>query len=135
MKITLQAFSSSGGSYSVEITDDNGFLRIFCHCNAGITHQMCKHKAAFIRGDVKMLYDAAQEPVLKQLLSSKAYPALKARFDQFETQLAEVEREIAKIKEKEKAIKKDFVYELTHGKLNPDAPIKRNYDLQPRAST
>ena len=124
MKITLQAFSSSGGSYAVEVTDETGVMRIFCHCNAGVTQQMCKHKAAIIRGDIKVLYDSSQEPLLKQFLNSEAYPALKARFDEFEAELSAIEREVAKVKEKEKAAKAAFVYELSFGKPSPKAIIK-----------
>ena len=119
MNITLQAFSSSGGSYAIEFEDESGVLRVFCHCSAGTMQQMCKHKAALIKGDSKMLYDSAEEPLLKQILSSEAYPALRARFEEYERQLTQVERDIAKLKEREKAIKKNIAYELTHGKPNP----------------
>jgi len=111
-------------------------MRVFCHCNAGVMQQMCKHKIALIKGDIKMLYDSAQEPLLQQVLGSATYPQIRTRLEQFEKDLAAVEREIAKAKEKEKAIKKLFAYELTHGKKNPDAmnkTLEPSFYGQPKA--
>jgi hypothetical protein len=116
MKVTVQALSSSGGSYPVEFSDDDGVLRVFCHCQAGVSQQMCRHKLALLRGDSKMLYEPSEEKLLKQILSSKAYPALKQRLDVYEQELASVERETAKLKEREKSIKSGFAYELMHGR-------------------
>jgi hypothetical protein len=132
MKITLQAFSSSGGSYPVEVSDENGVFRMFCHCQAGMTQQMCKHKIGFLKGDAKMLYNAAEKTLLEQIQSSPAFPAIKARLEVYEAALSDVEREMAKLKEKEKAIKRDFTYELTHGKPSPTATVKLQYDVKPR---
>ena len=84
-------------------------------------HQMCKHKVALLKGDAKMLYDSSQEPILKQVLSSDAYPAIKARLERYQKQLAGVHRQIAKFKEKGKAIREAFAYELAHGKQSPNA--------------
>jgi uncharacterized Zn finger protein len=130
MRITLQAFSTSGGSYPVEVSDESGVFRMFCHCQAGMTQQMCKHKVALLKGDARMLYDPAQKPLLDQMLSSPEYPTIKQRLTQYELQLTEIEREIAKVKEKEKAIKHDFAYELTHGKPNTG----KTYHVQPTAN-
>jgi predicted nucleic acid-binding Zn-ribbon protein len=77
---------------------------------------MCKHKLALLRGDSKMLYDLKQTKLLQEVLSSKAYPALKTRLDEYELELAETEREMAKLKEREKNLKTGFAYELTHGR-------------------
>ena len=95
-------------------------MRVFCHCKAGIAQTMCKHKASLIRGDSKMLYDTSEEPLLRQVLGSKAYPELTARFDEYEKQLADVEREMAKLKEKERTIKSRFAYGLNFGKQKPN---------------
>ena len=64
-----------------------------------------------------MLYDASEEPLLKQVLSSKAYPALKASLDQYVAQIVEIEREMAKLKERDKVIKRGFAHELANGKV------------------
>src|ERR1043166_4152439 len=116
MKLTIQAFSSSGGCYPVAFSDDSGVLRVFCHCQAGSLQQMCKHKLALLKGDRTMLYDPAEEKMLSEVLSSSGYPDLKLRLEEFEKQLAKVEREMAKLKERGKNLKADFVYELTHGR-------------------
>ncbi len=115
MKVTIQALSSSGSSYSIDFSDDGGVLRAFCHCPAGELQQMCKHKLALLKGDTKMLYEPSDEKLLKQVLSSKAYPALKQRLGTYETELMAIEREMAKLKEREKKLKTDLAYELTHG--------------------
>lgn len=115
MKVSVQALSSSGGSYKVEFTDDTGILRVFCYCQAGQLQQMCKHKLALLKGDVKMLYDPAEEKALHQVLASPTYPALKKRLDVYENEIAEVERGLARLKQQEKRLKSDFAYELTHG--------------------
>ena len=116
MKVTIQALSSSGGSYSIDFSDDNGVLRVFCHCPAGELQQMCKHKLALLKGDTKMLFEPSDEKLLKQVLSSKTCAALKQRLAGYETELAAVEREIAKLKEREKKLKSDLAYELTYGR-------------------
>lgn len=115
MKVVIQAASSSGGSYSVDFSDDNGALRVFCHCQAGSLQQMCKHKLGLLKGDSKMLFNPTEEPLLKQVLASRAYAALKPKLDEFEAAMASNEREMAKLKAKEKALKSDFAYELTFG--------------------
>lgn len=132
MKVTLQVISSSGGSYPVEFSDEMGSLRVFCHCQAGAMQQICKHKIALLKGDLKMLFDPAQEPLLRQVLSSAAFPALKARLEEYEKCIADIEREIAKVKEKEKALKRAFAHELTYGRpalntapLHYEQPSKR----------
>jgi hypothetical protein len=80
MKVTIQAFSGSGGSYPVQFMDDTGSLRVFCHCQAGSLQQICKHKIALLKGDAKMLYDASQEELLKQvhtrLIGAKSFCCL-----------------------------------------------------------
>lgn len=84
-----------------------------------MNQQMCKHKLALLKGDIKMLYDQTQTAVLQDVLNSPFYPPLKERLNDYESKLAEIEREVAKVREKEKVIKRDFVYELTFGKPAP----------------
>lgn len=116
MKLTLQAKSSSEGSYPVEFSDESGALRVFCHCQAGSLQQMCRHKLGLLKGDYKMLLNPAEQSLLEQLLASKAYAALKPKLDSYEAALAFNDREIARLKAKEKALKSDFAYELTFGR-------------------
>jgi len=35
MKVTILVKSSSGGNYSVEISDETGSIKMFCRCQAG----------------------------------------------------------------------------------------------------
>lgn len=116
MKATIQASSSSGGSYPVEFSDEDGALRVFCHCQAGSLQQLCKHKLGLLKGDSQMLFNKADEGLLKQVLSSEAFAVLKLKIDQFEASLGSIEHEAAKLKAREKALKRDFAYELTFGK-------------------
>ncbi len=122
MKLTIHALSSSGGNYPVEFSDDSGVLRAFCHCQAGSFQQMCKHKLALLKGDRRMLSDPGEENLLEELLSSSTYPALRLRLDEYEKQLAEVEREIGKLKEREKNLKANFAAELAQ------VPPQKNKD-------
>ncbi|MGA2624588.1 MAG: hypothetical protein ABSF91_12085 [Bacteroidota bacterium] len=115
MKVTILASGSSGDCHPVDFSDDSGSLRVFCHCEAGSYQQMCKHKLALLKGDRMMLYDRDQEKLLTEVLSSPAYPTLKRRLDEYEKQLEGVEREMDKLKEHVKTLKKDLAYELTHG--------------------
>lgn len=124
MKIIIQALSSSGDSYPVEFTDETGVLQVYCHCQAGILQQMCRHKIGLLQGNFKMLFNPTEEPLLKQVLNCQAYAPLKTRLDQYEANLSEIEREMAKLKVKEKSVKQAFAYELTHGKENPNAVKK-----------
>ena len=116
MKVTLQAKSSSGGSYPVEFSDESDALRVFCHCPAGSLQQMCRHKIGLLKGDYKMLFNPTEQHLMDQLLASTAYAALKPKLDSYEAALASNDREIAKLKAKEKALKSDFAHELTFGR-------------------
>ena len=100
----------------MEFSDEGGALRVFCHCQAGSLQQMCRHKLGLLKGDSKMLFNSTENNLLKQVLASNAYAAIKNRLDEFEAVLAANEREMAKLKAKEKALKSDFAYELTFGR-------------------
>ena len=115
MKLTILALSSTGESYPVEFSDESGNLRVFCNCQAGSFQQMCKHKIALLKGDRSMLFDQTLEKLLDKLLSSSAYSALKCRLDSYDQQLSNIESEARKLKEREKTLKAEFAYLLTHG--------------------
>lgn len=119
MKFTLNAVSSSGNSYPVDFSDEDGALRVFCHCQAGLMLQMCKHKLALLSGDKRMLFDPSQGKLLDQILASPAYAALKNRLEGYEKELACLEREMATLKQREKSLKAEFAHELTHGRKRP----------------
>ena len=127
MKITIHAISSTGGNYPVEFSDDGQTLRVFCHCQAGQLQQMCKHKTGLLSGDQNLLSDLAEADLLSQVLSSPAYPVLKKRLDEYMKALADIEREMGKLKGREKQIKADFAYELTFGRtrIEPTASARK----------
>jgi hypothetical protein len=116
MKLTIMAASSSGGGYPVDFSDESGAMRVFCHCQAGMLQQICKHKLALLKGDSRMLHDSSQEELLRSVLGSSSYPALKQAFDEYERAISNIEIEMNAIKQREKALKSGFAYELTHGR-------------------
>jgi hypothetical protein len=90
MKTTLLAKSSHGEPYKVEFLAEDGSLRIFCHCQAGVLHRMCKHKQAFIDGDIKMLFDPAQAALLSEIRSCPQFQNLQKHLEAFSKQLNEL---------------------------------------------
>jgi hypothetical protein len=115
MKATLLAKSSSGESYNVEFLTDGGSLRVFCHCQAGVLQRMCKHKLAFIQGDIKMLFDSSQVSLLAEIQSWPEFSSLNTHAAEYEKQLAEIEMAQNALARKGKAIKAEFAHGLTHG--------------------
>jgi hypothetical protein len=115
MKTILQAKSSSGGSYDVEFQVVDNSVRVFCHCQAGVLQQMCKHKLALINGDASMLFDARQS---EDLAATRAWPEfsdLKARTGDYESKLKQIEAAKRQIAKEEKEIKAAFSKGLLHG--------------------
>jgi hypothetical protein len=115
MKTILLAKSSSGEPYNVEFLTDGGSLRVFCHCQAGILQRMCKHKLAFLKGDVNMLFDSKQTPLLSEILLWPEFGNLKIRASEYEKKLLEIESAQSALAKKEKAIKAEFAHGLSHG--------------------
>ena len=115
MKVTLLAKSSSGEPYNVEFLTDAGSLRVFCHCQAGVLQRMCKHKLAFIQGDIKMLFDSEQASLLSEVCSWPEFGNLKAHVSEYEKKLLEIEAAQSVLAKKEKVIKAEFAHGLTHG--------------------
>jgi hypothetical protein len=115
MKAILLAKSSSGESYNVEFLVVSGSLRVFCHCQAGVLQRMCKHKLAFIQGDVKMLFDLKQTTLLSEIHSWPEFGNLKVRVNEYEKKLTEIEMAQGELTKKEKAMKAEFAYGLSHG--------------------
>lgn len=67
MNYILQAKSSSGEPYQVEINENNELLTIHCNCPAGKWGKMCKHKINLLKGDVEYLYDLNEVEKLKEI--------------------------------------------------------------------
>jgi len=77
---------------------------------------LCKYKLALLKGNRKMLCDPVEENLLQQVLSSSVYLALKPSIEKYEQDSADVEREMAQIKGREKSIKAAFAYEIAQGR-------------------
>ncbi|MGP8201828.1 MAG: hypothetical protein ACLQU4_20245 [Limisphaerales bacterium] len=115
-QITVLAKSSDGGSYPVEFSVRGDAVLVLCHCQAGMNHMVCKHKIALIKGDTKMLFDAPQSAALAQIRAWPQFPATQKRLAEYESALAEIDRELEKVKARERAIKKETAHFLTFGK-------------------
>jgi hypothetical protein len=115
MKATLLAKSSSGDSYNVEFAADGECVRVFCHCQAGVLQQMCKHKLALITGDTKMLFDVAQAPLLAEIRAWPHFARLQARVTRYAREIAEIEAAKADVARREKTTKTQMGRDLTHG--------------------
>ena len=115
MKAKLLAKSSSGEPYDVEFSVDGECVRVFCHCQAGVLQQMCKHKLALITGDAKMLFDPAQATLLAEIRAWPQFARLQGRTLRYARELGEIETTKAEIAKREKAIKAQMGKDLTHG--------------------
>jgi hypothetical protein len=108
MKATLLAKSSSGESYKVEFSAENSDVRIFCHCQAGVLHRMCKHKQALIDGNVEMLFDPNQTELLSEIRAWPQFKNLQKHFETFSKQLAEIEKARRELDKKENKSKQNL---------------------------
>ena len=115
MKATLLAKSSHGEPYKVEFSTGDSTLRIFCHCQAGVLHRMCKHKQAFIDGSAEMLFDPGQAALLSEIRSWPQFKDLQKHIQLFGEQLAEIEKAKGELDKKEKQIKTAFGKGLSFG--------------------
>jgi len=105
MNKTLLAKSSSGESYEVYFTFDEGTLSVQCTCRAGMFRKLCKHKLGLISGDKSMLYDTGQEGDLAKIQDwLRQSPSLL----ELVNQLGEAEKELKKSQRLVKSIKKEL---------------------------
>lgn len=119
MKITLLSKSSHGEPYKVEFSAEGDGLRIFCHCQAGVLHRMCKHKQAFIDGDIKMLFDPNQAALLSEIRAWPQFPHLQKHLEFFTKQLTEIKSSQRELDKKEKQIKTELGKGLSFGFQSP----------------
>ena len=115
MTAKVFAKSSSGEPYDVEFAVDGECVRVFCHCQAGVLQQMCKHKMALITGDTKMLHDPAQANLLAEIRAWPQFARLLARTSRYARELGELEAAKADVAKREKATKAQMGKDLTHG--------------------
>jgi len=105
VKATLLAKSSRGEPYKVEFSSGEDGLRIFCHCQAGVLHRMCKHKRALIEGDIQMLFDPTQATLLSEIRSWPQFQNIQKHLEASLKQLTEIEKAKSELDKKEKQIK------------------------------
>jgi hypothetical protein len=115
MKVTLLAKSSSGEPYNVEFSSDGTSIRVFCHCQAGVLRQMCKHKSALLKRDFSILFKSEQSALLSEIHALPEFTALKIQTELFEQKLKEIEVAKNELSKKEKAIKAEFARGLSQG--------------------
>jgi hypothetical protein len=111
----LLAKSSHGEPYKVEFSAEGDGLRIFCHCQAGVLHRMCKHKRAFIEGDIKMLFDPAQAALLSEIRSWPQFQGIQKRLEALLKQLSDIEKAQLELDKKAKQIKAELGKGLSFG--------------------
>ncbi len=115
MEIVLQAKSSSGGSYDVLFRGVGDSIRVFCNCRAGVLHQFCKHKLALIKGDTSALSDPTQAGALSEIHAWSQFSDLKKRTEDYERNLARIERAKSELAREERELKVRFAHGLSHG--------------------
>jgi hypothetical protein len=95
-KVTVLAKSSEGGPYAVEFS---------------VLGNM-----ALIKGDSKMLFDAAQTATLAQIRAWPQFVSTQKRLAEYEAALFEIVRELEGVKSRERSLKKEIADFLTTGK-------------------
>lgn len=102
-KIILVKSSSSNEPYAVVVSSREIGLSISCDCPVGKWSKYCKHKAAIILSDDKILYDEDQRDnfnVVKRWLSQSAYLSLTQELQSYEKELEVIKRNVSRQKEK-----------------------------------
>lgn len=102
-KIILVKSSSSNKPYTVVVSSKETGLSVSCDCPAGKRGKYCKHKAAIILADDKILYDEDQRDsfnVVKKWLSQSAYLSLTQELQLYEKELEVVKKNVSRQKEK-----------------------------------
>jgi hypothetical protein len=115
-RLTVLAKSSEAGSYLVEFSILGDMVRVFCNCQAGLNHMVCKHKIALIKGETKMLFDAAQSATLDKIRSWPQFAFTQKRLAEYEVALMEIDRQFERVKSRERSIKKEMATFLMNGK-------------------
>jgi uncharacterized Zn finger protein len=113
--VTVKAISSSGGSYNVQFSVAGDTVTVTCDCQAGLMHQVCKHRLALVRGDSKMLFSPAQSSDLQSVHAWPQFVKLQSRVSAFECELKAIEKAKAALAQKEKALKSTLAVELLRG--------------------
>ncbi len=107
MNFTLEAKSSGGGSYNVDFKEQDGLLRVWCDCQAGVWGKFCKHKWQLLNGNEKMLYNSSQIHELKavnKLAIKRGLDTLHGNIEVIESEKKELVKNQKKAKVKFKKV-------------------------------
>lgn len=102
MNVTINAASSSGGSYQVDFKTENDLLFIHCNCRAGDFGKLCKHKLKLLEGDENILADQKELPKLNEIQQW----VIKSDFPDICKELYQLEEELERAKNRVKQQKK-----------------------------
>jgi len=100
-QIHLKAKSSSGGSYDVAFSNENGILAVSCSCKAGAYHKLCKHKTGLLNGDEAMLDNPNEVAALREIrewLSQSSYAGLLAEYESVKKQTEEMKKKETRLR-------------------------------------
>jgi hypothetical protein len=115
MHISVKTKSSDPGKYYVvDFIKKNGLLRVACSCRAGELGQMCKHKAALLRGDASMLFDPGDDVDLLQAWQAVNETVIPTKLAELDRSLAKIEKEKKRLSADSKGLKKEFA-QLLYG--------------------
>ncbi|MBI9110097.1 hypothetical protein [Maridesulfovibrio ferrireducens] len=118
--IQIYVLGSTGSGYvvSFEAYEDGEGLMVSCDCPAGSRGQMCKHKAALIKGDSSIMnpeYMNGREAEYAHVLKWVTQYGLDKLMKEYEAKLAKFEVEKKKIAKLVTAEKKRFARVLGDG--------------------
>ena len=95
--------SSSDEPYAVVVSSTQIGLFVYCDCPAGEWGKYCKHKAAIVLGDEKILYDEEQFDNFlkaKEWIFTSNYPELIAELQTLERKAEEAKKMVKNQKER-----------------------------------
>ncbi len=110
-KIVKVKSSSSTEIYDVILKNENGIISLNCTCQAGIYKMICKHRTDLLNGNISSLVDESDIPVVEEFLNS----IKDGKIDSLFAELTEIEKEIKKLNNKKKKIKKDISIRFCDG--------------------
>jgi hypothetical protein len=115
MHHVILAKRSSGGFYRVDFIKDDSCLRVRCNCSLGAVGQICRHKRALIAGNSRMLHDAAQSALLREILAWPETRLLAGHAGEYEKKLEVLERKKVEIEDAEQLIKRRYASDCLDG--------------------
>jgi hypothetical protein len=113
--IFAKSSSQPDSSYSVHFIINDETLFIHCSCPAGIYGKLCKHKTAFIEGDLNMLYDPSQQDILTDVVNTINNSPLHNDYLKFLERKTIIERNLNELKNELRELKSTLAQKLKSG--------------------